>query len=83
MPTAIRPKPWSKAEVARLRKFAAEGKSAREVSKKLRRPHAGLRYKAMIEKIRFSSTPQPAGVQKRLGRKRRVLGMRATLKRAA
>lgn len=77
------PKPWRPAEVSRLRKLAAAGKSAREASKILRRPHPGLRYKAMVEGIRFFSTPQPNGVQKRLARVRRKVGMHATLRQRA
>jgi len=65
------PKPWKPAEVARLRKIAASGKSAREASKMLKRPHAGLRFKAMVEGIHFFSTPQPAGVQKRIAARKR------------
>jgi hypothetical protein len=36
----------------------------------------------MVEGIKFFSTPQPAGVQKRLARRRRKFGMRATLRAA-
>lgn len=65
------PKPWKPAELARLRAIAASGKSAREASKILRRPHPGLRYKAMVEKIRFFSIAQPKGVQKRIAARER------------
>lgn len=64
------PKPWSAGELTRLRAIAASGKSAREASKILRRPHPGLRFKAMTEGIKFFSVRQPAGVQKRLARRR-------------
>lgn len=65
------PKPWSAGEINRLRKLAASGKSAREASLILRRLHPGLRFKAMREGIHFFSVKQPAGVQKRIARRRR------------
>jgi hypothetical protein len=83
MPKAAKAmKPWTPAEIQKLRAIAKSGKSAREASKILRRPHPGLRYKAMVEGIKFFSVAQPAGVQKRLARVRRKAGMNATLRAA-
>lgn len=64
-------KPWTPKELEKLRAIAASGRSAREASKALRRPHPGLRYKAMVEGIKFFSVRQPAGVQKRIARRER------------
>lgn len=64
------PKPWTPAEIKRLRAIAKSGKSAREASEILHRPHPGLRFKAMVEGIKFFSVRQPAGVQKRIARRR-------------
>lgn len=83
MPNAIRPKPWSKVDVARMRKIAARGQSSTAAARALRRSPGAVRFKAMVEGVRFHAVEQPAGVQRRLGRKRLVLGMRATLKKAA
>lgn len=71
MSSAPVPKPYTPRELARLRKIAASGKSSREASKLMRRPHAGLRFKAMVEKIHFFSVKQPAGVQKRIAARKR------------
>jgi hypothetical protein len=65
------PKPWTPAEVKKLRSIAKSGMSAREASTILNRPHPGLRYKAMVEGIKFFSVRQPAGVQKRIARRAR------------
>lgn len=74
---------WSQHEVARLRKYASDGLSARLAGIKLGRSTGATKYKAMVEKIEFHFINQPGGVQKRLARKRRKHGMGATLKRAA
>lgn len=74
---------WSEHEVARMRKLASTGLSGREVAAKLGRTHGAVKYKAMVLGVPFNAIAQPKGVQKRLGRKRRKLGMGATLRRAA
>lgn len=74
---------WTEHEVARLRKYASDGLSARLAGEKLGRSTGATKYKAMVEKIEFHFINQPAGVQRRLGRKRAKFGMKATLRRAA
>lgn len=75
--------PWTEHEVARLRKYASDGLSARLAGLKLGRSTGATKYKAMVEKVEFHFINQPAGVQRRLARKRRKHGMGATLRRAA
>lgn len=74
---------WTEHEVARLRKLASDGLSSRLAGEKLGRSTGATKYKAMTEKIEFHFINQPGGVQRRLARKRRKLGMRATLRKAA
>lgn len=75
--------PWSELEVARMRRFAKEGKSAVQFAKASGRTHGAIKYKAMVEGIRFHFIEQPKGVQKKLGRKRARLGdMTVTLRRS-
>lgn len=74
---------WSAHDVAHMRKLAAAGTSGREASAKLGRSHGAVKYKAMVLGVAFNNIAQPKGVQKRLGRKRRKLGMGATLRAAA
>ncbi len=66
------PKPWTPKEISRLRAIAKSGKSAREASEILGRPHPGLRFKAMVEGIKFFSVKQPAGVQRRPAQRRKL-----------
>ena len=73
---------WTEHEVARLRKYASDGLSTRQAGEKLGRSTGATKYKAMVEKIEFHYINQPSGVQRRLARKRRKLGMRATLRAA-
>lgn len=74
---------WTPFDVARMRKYARDGISAREAAAKLGRSRGAVAYKAMVEGVSFRAIAQPRGVQRRLARKRRRDGMRATLKRAA
>lgn len=83
MPASKLNKPWSPADLKKMRALAAQGYSAREAAIELGRTTGATKYKAMVEGIRFKAIDQPAGVQKKLARIRRKVGMRATLKRAA
>ena len=49
---------------------AGQGKDVRETSRQgTRRSTGAVKYKAMVEGIRFRFIDQPAGVQKKLARK--------------
>lgn len=74
---------WSEFDTKRLRALAAEGVSSREAAKRLGRSTGAVKYKAMTEGVRFHAINQPTGVQRRLARKRRKFGIRATLRKAA
>lgn len=49
------PKPWSVAEVQKLRKFAKARMTSREAARRLKRSPGATRYKAMMEQISFRS----------------------------
>lgn len=72
--------PWTPADLRRMRKEAVDGASARMAAKALGRTPGAVKYKAMVEGIRFRAINQPQGVQQKLARRRRKYGMRATLK---
>lgn len=74
---------WSAFDVAHLRQLAGKGLGNREAAAKLGRSPGAVKYKAMVEGIRFHAIAQPKGVQKRLARRRRKFGMTATLRKAA
>lgn len=74
---------WSRFDVMRLRKLAADGVSGREAAERLGRSHGAVKFKAMVEGVRFHAINQPRGVQRRLASKRRKFGMTATLRKAA
>lgn len=75
--------PWTSWELTRLRKFASDGVTSSVAADKLGRSRGATRYKAMTERIEFHGVNQPAGVQRRLARRRRKFGMSATLRKAA
>lgn len=74
---------WTEHEVARLRKYAAQGMSSREAGGLLGRSMGAVKFKSMVLAVRFHAIKQPRGVQKRLAVKRRKVGMGATLRKAA
>jgi hypothetical protein len=76
-------KPWTPADMKVMRAKAREGQSARLAAKALGRTPGAVKYKAMVEGVRFHAINQPQGPQKRLARRRRKFGMRATLRAAA
>ena len=63
--------PWSPYELKRLRGMAKAKLSARLAAQQLGRSTGAVKYKAMVEGIRFRFIIQPKGVQKRLARRRR------------
>jgi hypothetical protein len=61
--------PWTPADLKKMRALAKEKMSARLAAKELGRSTGAVKYKAMVEGIRFRYIDQPAGVQKKLARK--------------
>lgn len=64
-------RPWTRHDVARMRKYARAGLSGRIAAERLGRSRGAVAYKAMVERIPFRAINQPAGVQKRIARRRR------------
>jgi hypothetical protein len=63
--------PWTPADLKKMRRLAREKLSARLAARELGRTTGSVKYKAMVEGIRFRFIDQPKGVQKRLARRRR------------
>jgi hypothetical protein len=61
--------PWTANDLSKLRKLAAAKLSARAAAEKIGRSTGAVKYKAMVEGIRFSAIEQPRGVQKRLAKR--------------
>jgi hypothetical protein len=61
--------PWTPADLKKMRALAKSKLSARLAAKELGRSTGAVKYKAMVEGIRFRYIDQPAGVQKKLARK--------------
>jgi hypothetical protein len=61
--------PWTPADLKKMRALAKSKMSARLAAKELGRSTGAVKYKAMVEGIRFRFIDQPAGVQKKLARK--------------
>ena len=61
--------PWTPADLKKMRALAKGKMSARLAAKELGRSTGAVKYKAMVEGIRFRYIDQPAGVQKKLARK--------------
>lgn len=76
-------RPWTPADLKKLRKLAADGNSARDAAIVLGRTTGATKFKAMVEGIRFHAINQPIGPQKKLARRRVKFGMGATLRKAA
>lgn len=76
-------RPWTPNELKTARECAREHRSARETAKVLGRTPGAVKYKCMIEGIAFNAIKQPKGVQVRLARIRRKVGMHAVLRRRA
>lgn len=63
--------PWSKMDLRKMRALAKQRMSARLAAKALGRSTGAVKYKAMVEGIRFMAIVQPPGVQKKRARRRR------------
>jgi hypothetical protein len=74
--------PWQASELKRLRALARARMSARLAARELGRTPGAVKFKAMVEGVRFHAIEQPQGVQRKLARVRRRKGMRATLRGA-
>lgn len=64
-------KPWSPHDMKRLRALARERASSRQAAARLGRSQGGVKYKAMVEGIRFHAIEQPRGAQVKALRTRR------------
>lgn len=62
--------PWTSEDLKKMRVLAQARMSARLAAKELGRSTGAVKYKAMVEGIRFRNINQPQGVQKRLARRR-------------
>lgn len=63
--------PWTSADLKKLRALARAKKSARLAAVELGRSAGAVKYKAMVEGVRFRFIDQPAGVQTRIARRKR------------
>ena len=63
--------PWTPADLKKMRALAKAKKSARLAAMELGRSPGAVKYKAMVEGVRFRFIEQPAGVQTRFARRRR------------
>lgn len=63
--------PWTPADLKKMRSLAKARMSARLAALELGRSTGSVKYKAMVEGVRFQFINQPRGVQKRLARRRR------------
>jgi len=70
--------PWTSADLKKMRALAKSKKSARLAAMELGRSPGAVKYKAMVEGVRFRFIEQPAGVQTRLARRRRRAGAKKT-----
>jgi hypothetical protein len=69
--------PWTSADLKKMRALAKAKQSARLAAKELGRTPGAVKYKAMVEGIRFRFIDQPRGVQIKLARRKK----RATAKK--
>lgn len=78
-PTPRDNRPWTPYDLKRMRAHAAEGMSARQSAQRLGRSHGAVKFKAMVEGVRFHAINQPPGTQRR--RAQRELLSRLTTRR--
>ena len=57
--------PWKPADLAKLRDCAKRKLSSRQAAAELGRSTGAVKYKAMVEHIRFHAINQPRGTQRR------------------
>lgn len=62
---------WTSADLKKMRALAKAKKSARLAAIELGRSPSAVKYKAMVEGVRFRFIDQPAGVQTRIARRKR------------
>jgi hypothetical protein len=60
--------PWTDADLKKMRALAKRKLPARLAADELGRTAGAVKYKAMVEGIRFNAIDQPRGVQKRIAR---------------
>ncbi len=63
--------PWTAEDLRKMRSLAKAKKSSRQAARELGRTTGSVKYKAMVEGVRFTFIVQPRGVQKRVARARR------------
>lgn len=63
--------PWTPADMKKMRLLARQNLPARLAARELGRTTGAVKYKAMVEGVRFHNINQPRGVQKRLARRHR------------
>lgn len=64
--------PWTPADLKKMRIAARARLSARLAAKELGRTPGAVKYKAMVEGIRFMAINQPRGVQRRPALRRKL-----------
>jgi regulator of protease activity HflC (stomatin/prohibitin superfamily) len=67
---------WTPAEVRRLRALARRKLPARVAATVLGRTHGAVKFKAMVEGVRFHAIEQPRGVQRRPAQRRKLARLR-------
>ena len=70
--------PWTSADLKKLRALAKGKKSARLAAMELGRSTGAVKYKAMVEGIRFRFIEQPAGVQASIARRKKRAARKKT-----
>jgi len=75
--------PWTPAELLSMRRCAAKGDSSTDFADRTGRSVGAVKWKAMVNGVRFRSIAQPKGVQRKLAKLRQKYGMRATLESRA
>jgi hypothetical protein len=68
--------PWQAAELKRLRRLARARMSARLAAAELGRTPGAVKFKAMVEGVRFHAIEQPRGVQRRPALRRKLARLR-------
>lgn len=56
-------RPWLDSEIKRTRAMARRGMSSRQVAARLGRSTGAVKFKAMVEGVRFHAIEQPKGAQ--------------------
>jgi hypothetical protein len=69
-PTPRDNKPWTAHDLLRMRGFAKERMSTRQAAAKLGRSTGAVKFKAMVEGIRFHAIEQPRGTQRKPAQRR-------------